>query len=86
MAMKLGGEYRPGYVRGRHLERLANDLEMSPSALRDRAVALTERVEVIMEPVLKEVPSEFAGRPIFERVGEAIKTGIKSLRNAIAEL
>ena len=27
MAMKYGGEYRPRYIRGRHLERLAGDLD-----------------------------------------------------------
>ena len=85
MAMKLGGEYRPAYVRGRHLERLASDLEMSPIAVRRRATALSERVEEAMKPALDEIPSEFADRPILERVGARTSTGIKRLREALAD-
>jgi len=85
LAMKLGGEYRPAYVRGRHLERLAGDLEMPPSALRRRAAALSERVEEAMGPALEDIPSEFAARPILERVRAQTRTGIKRLREAIGE-
>lgn len=86
MAMKLGGEYRADYVRGRHLERLAVDLEMSPRALRGRAMSLSERVEESMGPALEEIPSEFATRPILERVRDRIGTGTKRLRDACDEL
>jgi serine/threonine-protein kinase HipA len=85
MAMKLGGEYRPAYVRGRHLERLAGDLEMPPSALRRRAAALSGRVEEAMGPALEDIPSEFAARPILERVRAQTRTGIKRLREAIGD-
>ncbi len=30
MAMKYGGEYRPERIRGRHLDRLADDLDLPP--------------------------------------------------------
>ena len=85
MAMKLGGEYRPAYVRGRHLDRSAGDLEMTPTAFRRRAVELCERVEEAIEPARDEIPPEFAVRPVLERVGTEIRGGIKRLREAVAE-
>ena len=85
MAMKIGGEYRAEYVRGRHLERLATDLEMSPRALRTRAMSVTERVEDSIELAVADMPSEFAERPVLERVRQGIVTGIDRIRQAFDE-
>jgi len=40
MAMHIGGEYRPGWVRPRHLERLFADAQLGPAASRRRLHAL----------------------------------------------
>ena len=40
MAMHIGGEYRPGWVRARHLERMLTDAQLGPAASRRRLRAL----------------------------------------------
>jgi serine/threonine-protein kinase HipA len=40
MAMHIGGEYRPDWVRARHLERLLTDAQLGPAASRRRLRAL----------------------------------------------
>jgi len=86
MAMKLGGEYRPPYVRGRHLERLAGDLGMGVPAVRDRALAVRDRVieAVAGGPAL--LPAEFADREILTRINGVIDDRSKLLADAAAEL
>ncbi len=39
-AMHIGGEYRPGWVRARHLERMLTDAQLGPAASRRRLRAL----------------------------------------------
>lgn len=86
MAMKIGGEYRPRYVRARHLERLASDLEMGSKALRDRAIALTERVEANLTPARAELPTEFSDRPVLDRIEAQALSMVENLRAISAEL
>jgi serine/threonine-protein kinase HipA len=44
MAQKIGGEYRPMYIRRRHWERLAPPLGLDPSEACTRIVSLAERL------------------------------------------
>jgi serine/threonine-protein kinase HipA len=43
MAMAIGGEYRPDYVRRRHVERFAEQTRLGAAAVRRRVLRLTER-------------------------------------------
>ena len=43
MAMKMGGEYRPDYVRPRHLARLLAEAKLGPAATRRRLSRVAER-------------------------------------------
>jgi serine/threonine-protein kinase HipA len=86
MAMKLGGEYRARYVRGRHLGRLASDMEMSASALRDRAVALAGRVEGAFSPARDDVPAEVSKRPVLGRIEGQVRNAVDRLRKTCAEI
>lgn len=86
MAMRLGGEYRPEYVRGRHLARLATDLGMAPAAVRDRAESLCERVIGAHDAARAAIPAEFEESPILDRISAVIEKRAKLLRDACAEL
>jgi serine/threonine-protein kinase HipA len=66
LAMRYGGENRPAYLRGRHLDRLAEDLAVKPALVRRRAVAMRERVEAATEAARRSLPPEFQDRPIVE--------------------
>ncbi len=70
LAMRYGGENRPAYLRGRHLDRLAEDLAVKPALVRRRAAAMRERVEAATEAARRALPVEFQDRPIIE---EAIR-------------
>lgn len=82
LAMKLGGENRPDYIRPRHLERLAADLGMRPTPLRRRAHDLCERVEVALPVADGEVAGDFRHAEIHERIRGRVLDGIQLLREA----
>lgn len=67
LAMRYGGENRPAYLRGRHLDRLAEDLAVKPALVRRRALAMRERVEAATEAARRSLPPEFQDRPIVEQ-------------------
>jgi serine/threonine-protein kinase HipA len=46
LAMSVGGEYRPDYIRSRHLQRLLKDAGLGPAPSRRRLRALAERAPV----------------------------------------
>jgi serine/threonine-protein kinase HipA len=68
LAMRYGGENRPAYVRGRHLDRLAGDLGVKPALVRRRALDMCERLEAAAEEARRSLPEEFQDRPILEKV------------------
>ena len=68
LAMRYGGENRPPYLRGRHLDRLARDLGVKPALVRRRANGMRERVEAAVEEARVSLPREFQDRPIVHRV------------------
>jgi serine/threonine-protein kinase HipA len=85
MAMKVGGEYRPDYVRGRHLDRMAADLGMSPTALRSRAMTLSDRIEHAIPTAIAELPAEFEGHQVIGRIEDCVGVGLQRIRTACAE-
>jgi hypothetical protein len=64
--MRYGGENRPAYLRGRHLDRLAEDLAVKPALVRRRAAAMRERVEAATDAARRSLPPGFQDRPIVE--------------------
>jgi serine/threonine-protein kinase HipA len=85
-AMKYGGENRPDYIRGRHLGRTADDLEIGRAAFRTRAQALCDRIESAIGPTAAGLSSEFANRPILGRIQDRIHEGLKRTRTACSEM
>jgi serine/threonine-protein kinase HipA len=72
LAMRYGGENRPAYLRGRHLDRLARDLGVKPILIRRRAIAMRERTEAAVEEARRSLPAEFQDRPILDQVIEVL--------------
>lgn len=72
LAMRYGGENRPAYLRGRHLDRLATDLGVKPTLVRRRAISMHERVEATAEEARRSLPGEFQDRPILDKVIEVL--------------
>ncbi len=85
LAMKYGGEYRPGYLRRRHLDRLAEDLQVKPSLLRQRGKRMVERACKAAEPARMALPGEFAQREVLDKVTALIPERAQRLSAAIGE-
>lgn len=84
LAMKYGGEYRPGYVRRRHLDRLAADLEVSPRTVRDRAQEMSERIGDLARATRAELPSPWQEAPILDKAIDWIEAGARQLSREAA--
>lgn len=85
LAMRYGGENRPTYLRGRHLDRLAEDLAVRPALVRRRAVAMRERVEAATEAARRSLPVEFQDRPIVEEAARLFGERATMLAERAAE-
>lgn len=85
LAMKVGGENRPEYVRGRHLDRLAGDLGARPQSFRGRCRALAERALAALEPARGEMDPRFAGHPVLDRIDEQVRRGAGQVIDAADE-
>jgi serine/threonine-protein kinase HipA len=86
LAMRYGGENRPEYLRGRHLDRLARDLGVKPALVRRRAVAMRERAEAATEDARRSLPAEFQDRPILDKVIEVIGERCEALAKRAGEV
>ncbi|HEU4906130.1 MAG TPA: type II toxin-antitoxin system HipA family toxin [Solirubrobacterales bacterium] len=80
LAMKYGGEKRPRYLRRRHLERLAADLQVRPGLVERRAAALADRALTASEDARRSLPVAFQERPIIDRIGELLVERADRLR------
>ena len=69
MAMAIGGEYRPSYVRRRHLERFAAAAGLGGAPSRRRMLRLAERTRALAPQVVERV----GRRPVLDRVLETIE-------------
>ena len=85
LAMRCGGENRPAYLRGRHLDRLAKDLGVKPALVRRRAVDMHERLEAAVEEARRSLPEEFQDRPIQEKVTAVLTEWGETLAKRAAE-
>jgi serine/threonine-protein kinase HipA len=85
MAMKYGGEYRADRIRGRHLDRLAADLEIRPAIVRGRAEEMAERALAAVEPARGGLPAPWHGAEAIEELDGFLVDEAASLRRAAAE-
>jgi serine/threonine-protein kinase HipA len=85
LAMRFGGENRPGYVRRRHLDRLADELEIRGAFL-DRAIGQTiEQVRASKDVARASLPTEFQDRPIIDKIDSVIEERAERLLKARGE-
>lgn len=68
MAMAIGGEYRPDYVRRRHVERFAEQTRLGSAAVRRRMLRLAARTRAEAPNAAERV----GHRPVLDRVLEMI--------------
>lgn len=86
LAMRYGGENRPAYVRRRHLDRLANDLEVKPALVCRRAISMCERIEAATEEARDALPEAFQDRSVIEKAIAVIAERSDALRKRGAEV
>ncbi|MFN8152172.1 MAG: type II toxin-antitoxin system HipA family toxin [Solirubrobacterales bacterium] len=82
LAMRYGGEDRPGYIERRHLDRLAQDLGMRGPALARRAAALADRVEAGVPLADERAAAHFRDPEILAKIKDRVEAGLKILRRA----
>lgn len=85
MAMKYGGEYRGDRIRGRHLDRLAEEMEISPAAVRRRARQVGERVLAAAPQARERLPKPWAGAELIDSIDRLIEEVDGELRRAAGE-
>jgi hypothetical protein len=84
--MKIGGEYRPAWIRGRHLERMAADFQVRPAAVRDRIWELTERTLGAQESARARLPERWQAAEIIDGIIGLIAENVQRLLTAASEL
>jgi hypothetical protein len=72
MAMKIGGEYRPEYVRARHLDRLLADAELGGAPARRRLRSMAADAPLAAREVRSELGREGWDAPVLERIVEVV--------------
>lgn len=72
MAMSIGGEYRPEYVRSRHLDRLLADAGLGAAAARRRLRAHAEAAPRAADGVRAELAAAGWGAPILDRIADIV--------------
>jgi serine/threonine-protein kinase HipA len=82
LAMRLGGENRPEYLRRRHLDRLADELEVKPSLVLRRIEVAIEAVHPAREVARAFLPTNFQDRPIIDRIDAVIEERAERLLKA----
>jgi serine/threonine-protein kinase HipA len=82
MAMKLGGEYRPDYVRARHLDALIADAGLGPAAARRRVVSLAEAAPTHARDALAALEADGWGAPVLDRIVELVERRAAMLEEA----
>jgi hypothetical protein len=85
MAMKYGGEYRADRIRGPHLDRLADELEFGPAAVRRRAREACERILAARATARDHLPEAWRGEDLLDSIDKLITGAADELRCAAAE-
>jgi serine/threonine-protein kinase HipA len=85
LAMRLGGENRPEYLRRRHLDRLAEELAVKPALVLRRADLIVALVRSSRQDAREHLPADFQDRPIIDRIDAIIEERAERLLKARAE-
>jgi len=73
MAMSIGGEYRPEYVRSRHLDRLLEEAGLAPAAARRRLRAMAADAPKAAAKAREELAAEGWDSPVLGRIVEIVE-------------
>ncbi len=82
LAMRYGGEYRPRYLRGRHLERLAAQLAVRSSLVRQRALAVIEATLGSTDAARAQLPARFGEAGVIDAILALLRERSERLRAA----
>lgn len=85
MGMKYGGEYRPERVRGRHLDRLGDDLGIAHRGVRSHADAVATAALGAREAARGSLSSPWRDDPIIAAIDEIVEEFAEVLRRAADE-
>jgi hypothetical protein len=83
--MKYGSEYRPERIRGRHLDRLGDDLGIAPRRVRRHAIEIGERAVQVREAARESLPPSWRDEPIIATIDEIVAEFADVLRRAADE-
>jgi serine/threonine-protein kinase HipA len=82
LAMRLGGESRPRYLRRRHLDRLAGDLGVTDAFLNRAVGRVVDAARGSRVAARESLPAEFQDRPIIDRIDALIEERAERLLQA----
>lgn len=85
MGMKYGGEYRPDRIRGRHLDRMGDDLGIAGRRVRGHAKEIAERALDSREVAREHLLSPWRDDPIVAAIDEIVVEFADVLRHAAEE-
>jgi hypothetical protein len=85
MAMKYGGEYRFDRIRRRHLERLAQELAISPSTVLARVNDLCCNLQSACREARVRLPDSWRDAGILDGVEEVVRGTTDELLGAVVE-
>ena len=77
--MRVGGQDDARYLFPRHWERLANDLDMKPSFLAERAQEMIDRVLAAVEPAAQGLDLQREEFAVIENIAAVIDRGKRRL-------
>lgn len=83
--MKYGGEYRPEWIRGRHLDRLGEDLGIAPRRVRKHAKEIAGLALERSEPAREALPPRWQDSPIIDSIDLVVAEFAEVLRRAADE-
>jgi hypothetical protein len=83
--MKYGGEYRPEWIRGRHLDRLGEDLGIASRRVRRHATEVGERTMRSREVARESLPPSWRDAPIIATIDEIVAEFADVLKRAADE-
>ncbi len=85
MGMKYGGEYRLDRVRGRHLDRLGDDLGIAGRRVRRMADNMASLTVALRESARERLPPSWRDDPVLDTVEKTIAELAEVLRRAAGE-
>lgn len=83
MAMKIGGENRPDYVRTRHWERFAAELGISFGAVKQELTKILSQVDRAKASAKESIGAGFSSQPIVSTIDDVIEKRSVWLRDEL---